>query len=746
MKKIIFLIFLYSQTLLANIDLLPVDKAFQLKTSIINNTIQLNWTIPKGYYLYKDKIKITTDYATTLDKAIFSKAKIKNDDLFGEVAVFYKNASIKVPVLNSKTKEFKLQVSYQGCADIGICYPPVKKVFNLTLDNWVPPKTAIDNAFNLFKKIGNQASNSATNFKDALFNQSADDLLSANDAFKLSVKKISDNKLLATWDIQSGYYLYNNKFFFDIKGADFKKINFPKGKIKDDAYFGKVEIHRDLLEVEIPLKNITKNVVFIAKFQGCADVGVCYPPQQQSFEFNFEKNSSKNTLITKQTSITPPQNTLNQNMELSEQDTIANLLKQNNLWLVLLSFFGFGLLLSFTPCVFPMIPILSSIIIGQGDRITTSRAFLMSLTFVLAMAITYASVGVLAGYLGANLQIIFQNKWVLIGFSTVFVILALSMFGLFEIQLPKSLQTKVTEVSGKQEGGSLWGVLIMGFLSALIVGPCVAPPLAGALIYIGQTGDAVLGGLSLFVMSLGMGAPLILIGTSAGKLLPKAGSWMDSVKAFFGIMMLAVAIYLLERIVGEFVSLILWATLATTSAVSIGALDSLTQGVSPWRRLFKALGLILLGYSLLLWLLVARGGGDMFKPLSGWSFQGQTSSNIAKVKWIKVKTNTELNNLISNNKNKLVVVDFYADWCIYCKTIDKEVFSQSDVLSALGNAVMVKIDITENTNDDKQLLQRFSIFAPPAFIFFKNGQEVKNARLVGEFDKNYFLTHLNKLH
>jgi thiol:disulfide interchange protein DsbD len=748
MKKIISLLFFINLNLFAQNEILTVDDAFRFEANVFNNTIELSWDIAEGYYLYKNKIKITTDFKTELGEANFPKGKIKNDFTFGKVEIYRGKVWVTVPIVNSENKQFKLQISYQGCADIGICYPPVRKKINLTIDNFKKPKTLTDKTFDFFNNISNKTFKMSSGLLAESSN--SEDILSPEQAFVLTITKLDGSTLLASWDIQPSYYLYRNKFFLDIKGAEFAEINFPKGKIKDDDYFGKVQIHRGLLEVKLPLKNIkNKNLELIVNYQGCADAGVCYPPQKTTTKVNF--NTGEMILlspnVTKPKIKTTTSKPTLKTKTLSEQDSIVAVLENSNFWVILLLFLGFGLLLTFTPCVFPMIPILSRMIIGQGETITTKRAFIMSLTFVLTMAITYAIIGIVAGYSGANLQIIFQNQWALMSFSIIFVILALSMFGLFEIQLPRNFQAKISQKSAQHSGNSLGNVFIMGFLSTLIVGPCAAPALAGAFIYIGNTGDAVLGGMALFSMGIGMGLPLIIIGTTAGKFLPKAGLWMDKVKGVFGLMMLGVAVYLLDRIIPNSVSLILWASLITFSAIYLGALDTLTKNSGLMTRLWKTCNLILLGYAVLLWLLVVRGpdsGGHMLAPLQGLNFNTSQTTNKGHAKFISINSSKALDDILIVNPNKLVILDFQADWCISCKELERFVFSKPVVISALEETIFLKIDVTKNNTNDKEIMRQFNIIGPPAFLFFKQNTEIKNARLIGEFDADFFINHLNQ--
>jgi len=718
--------------------LLPADEAFAFKAKVANDEIQLKWDIAPGYYLYKEKIKITSDYSKQLGVAKFPKAKIKNDEFFGKVGTYRNNVVVSIPVLPGDAKSILLNITFQGCADLGVCYPPITKSVALDISN-IHPASVMQDALNIFDKVKTTAKSAVEKVVPI-----SDEPLQADKAFKFSVKAKDANTLIATWDIHKEYYLYHDKFFIDVKGAEFGEITFPKGKIKDDPLFGKVQIHKGKLSVELPLTNIESQTInFTAKYQGCWTGGICYPPQEKNVDITLpiqgEVSSNQVKKTPEQSENTSVNNTTE---ELNETDKIASLLKQDNILWVLASFFGFGLLLSLTPCVFPMIPILSGIIVGQKN-VTTRKALIMSIVFVLAMSVTYSIAGVLAGYFGENLQVLFQTPWVLALFSLIFVALAFSMFGYYEIQLPSSLQTKITNISNKQEGGHLIGVVIMGFLSALIVGPCVAPPLAGALIYIGQTGDAVLGGLSLFVMSLGMGVPLIIIGAGVSKL-PRAGVWMDNIKYIFGILMLAVAIWLISRVISEMAALILWALLFSISPIAMGVLNKLNNTPGAWARIFKAIGLLVLGYGILLWGLVARGGGDMLAPLSGWGASQQLEA--AHVKFEKITSTTELDQYLAKakNNNQIVMLDFYADWCISCKELEKFVFSDSQVVSEMKNSIALQADVTANNANDKALMERFNIIGPPAILFFKDGKEIKNARIVGEINAQGFIERLNK--
>jgi thiol:disulfide interchange protein DsbD len=429
----------------------------------------------------------------------------------------------------------------------------------------------------------------------------------------------------------------------------------------------------------------------------------------------------------------------------SESGKIATLLEGGSFWMVVITFFGFGLLLSLTPCVFPMIPILSGIIVGQGHGVTKRRGFMLSLAYVLGMAITYALAGVAAGLSGTLISNTLQNAWALGAGAAIFVALAFSMFGFYELQLPSFLQSRFTEASNRIKGGNLIGVLMMGALSALIVGPCVAAPLAGALLYIGQTGDVVLGGVSLFSLALGMGVPLLLVGISAGALLPRAGAWMEAVKKFFGVLMIALAIWLISPLLSEIVHMLLWAALLVISGVFLKALEPLAVNAHGWVRFWKGIGILALVTGVALLLGALGGGRDVLQPLGvfkgGLPGAAQAEQHLA---FKPVKSLAELDQAIQDAKGRYVMLDFYADWCVSCKEMERFTFSDPAVLARLKDVVLLQVDVTRNSADDKALLKRFSLFGPPGIIFFdKAGSEI-GFRVVGYEAPEKFLASLDK--
>jgi len=587
-----------------------------------------------------------------------------------------------------------------------------------------------------------------------------DEPLHPDEAFVFSHIPPKDDLLELQWKIADEHYLYRNKFKFKLSDAQNLSLGsptLPAGEIKEDPFFGTLEVYHNTKNIQLPLIRNSRDAAsgtLKVMYQGCAERGICYPPITKRVTLNLPALPAETAVTTASTTesttselAAPLTNTTTSNSttNLSEQDQIAASLGSGNILLTLLSFFGFGLLLAFTPCIFPMIPILSGIIVGQGDQITTRKAFTMSLVYVLAMALTYTAAGVLAGLFGENLQAAFQNPWILGSFSVVFVLLSLSMFGFYDLQMPSSIQGKLASASNRQKGGSLTGVAVMGLLSALIVGPCVAAPLAGALIYIGQTGDAVLGGMALFALSIGMGMPLLVIGTSAGKLLPKAGGWMDAIKSVFGVLLLAVAVWMLERIVPASVSMLLWATLLIIPAVYMGALEPLPSPGSGWKRLWKGVGLLMLIYGTLMIIGVASGGKDLLQPLRGLGGDSSATIQQQHLTFQQIKGVEGLEQALATAKrnNQPVFLDFYADWCISCKEFESLTFTDAAVQQALAPYLLIQADVTPNDEQDQALMKKLGIFGPPALLFFdRSGREVTAARLVQFMDAEAFASHV----
>ncbi len=581
----------------------------------------------------------------------------------------------------------------------------------------------------------------------------AEEPLEPEKAYPFSVRAIDANTLEARWKIVDGYYMYRDKIKFTAEPASVNlgEPKFPAGKIKDDEFFGKVETYRGDLKIAIPVEaGDAKNITLKAVSQGCWDQGVCYPPLAQEAVAKLGAVAEAASLSGLLRSTPPEMSAAPAAISTvadggDESSRIAALLKHGSLWLVVASFFGFGLLLSFTPCVFPMVPILSGIIVNHGHAVTHVRALVLSLAYVLGMALTYAAVGVAAGFSGTLLSTALQNAWVLSAFALIFVVLSFSMFGFYELQLPSALQSRLSETANRQ-GGSLPAIAVMGALSALIVGPCVAAPLAGALLYIAQTGDAVLGGAALFAMALGMGVPLLIVGVFSRSLLPKAGPWMDGVKKFFGVLMLAVALWMVTPVIPVWAQMLGWAALMIVPAIYLHALDPLPARASGWHKLWKGLGVALLLAGTAMLAGVLGGSRDPLQPLDflkGGAAASPSAASAHGPQFERLLTAAELDQTLKS-ATKPVILDFYADWCVSCKEMEKFTFADPKVAEKLARFTLLQADVTASTDEDKALLKRFGLFGPPGIIFFDaQGREIQNLRVVGYMAPEQFLTILN---
>jgi thiol:disulfide interchange protein DsbD len=536
--------------------------------------------------------------------------------------------------------------------------------------------------------------------------------------------------------VTPGYYLYRHRLNFALEStegaaplpATVGTPAIPEGEWKEDEFFGRQQVFHEGFTVSVPISRAPGGVLpatLVVGLQGCADAGLCYPPEKRRLRIELPATQGSATAGAPPVAGLESGNGTSGGGFVSEQDRLASLIKDGSFALVLATFFGLGLLLAFTPCVLPMVPILSGIIAGQGSNVTTGRAFSLSLTYVLGMAVMNTLAGVAAAAAGQQIQAMFQQTWIIVLFALLFVALALSMFGLFTLQLPSALQTRLSDVSNRQRAGTFGGVAVMGALSALIVTACVAPPLFAALAVIAQTGDVVRGGSALFAMSLGMGAPLLVIGTSAGRLLPKAGAWMETVKKFFGVLMLAVAAWMLERVVPERWALLLWAVPALAGAWLLWH-EIRPRSILGWMG--RLAGVALGVYGLLLLAGVALGGRSLLAPIPQWQ------AEVRSLEFRKIKTVADLDREVAAAAaaGKPVMLDFYADWCVSCKEMERYTFTDAAVQQALANAVLLKADVTANDDDDQALLQRFGIFGPPTIAFWKaDGSEQKNYRVVG---------------
>jgi len=600
-----------------------------------------------------------------------------------------------------------------------------------------------------------------------------DEFLPVREAFRLVVDR-SEDAFVARWAIADHYYIYRERLRFTLVDAQGNAIaglgepQIPAGEMKDDEVFGRVEVYHRELAVRLPVAALPPAGAATLKvtYQGCAEAGLCYAPETEEWPLDFSgmKVSAAAPAATPAaapvaaavagtpgTLSAAPAAAAAGGLSATDSNAIARFLAGASFLAIVGTFLLLGMGLAFTPCVLPMVPILSSIIVGEGDGITPRRAFLLSFAYVLGMALTYTAAGIAVGFLGAkaNVAMWLQSPVVLGVFAALFVALAMSMFGFYELQIPSFLRDRLTAAQGKQKAGSLVGVAVMGALSALVVSPCVSAPLAGALVFISSTGDAVLGGAALFALAMGMGIPLLLIGTSGGKLLPKAGAWMNGVKVFFGVMLLGIAIILLGRVLPGPLTLALWGMLLVISGVFLKPLEALAEFADGWAHFRKGVGLVLMFTGALMLVGAAGGGDDPLKPLgflAGSSAQAATgAAGTEKPLFTRVANSDELAAKLAEARaaGKPVMLDFFAEWCVACKLMERDVFSRPAVHAALAGYVVLQVDATDNGAEDQALMAQYKVLGLPSVLFFRaDGVEITGERIQGELDEAQFLAHL----
>jgi thiol:disulfide interchange protein DsbD len=732
-------------------EFLDPEVAFKFSARALDaNTLEARWQIADGYYMYRDKFKFEVAGAT-LGAPQLPAGKVKEDEFFGKVETYRKDVRIALPIQRTPgATSVTLKTVSQGCADAGLCYTPQEASVSIKLP--APVAAAVAAPAVPAAAPGASSASALDGLRSLLGATDMPKLLPPDEAFPVAVAMPDAQTARFDYTLTPDTYLYRDKLAYTVKSpADIKvaSVDTPAGDVKEDPTFGRTEVYHQDFAASVTLSRALaagEHLVLEATWQGCNEaVGVCYPPITRDFTLTAGAAAASVTASAQAVPVEPA----------SESDTsrIERVLKGGSFWPVVATFFGLGLLLALTPCVFPMIPILSGIIAGQNNKVTKTSGFLLSLAYVLGMAITYAVAGVAAALSGTLISNALQNPWALGVGALIFVGLALSMFGFYELQLPSALQSKFSERANKMKGGNFFGVFAMGALSAVILGPCVAPPLAAALAFIAQTGNTVLGGVALFVLALGMGVPLLLIGLSAGALLPRAGGWMNAVKYFFGVMMLAIAIYLISPVVPAWVSMLLWAMLLVGSAIYLHALDPLPAHASGWSRLWKGLGVVLLigGLSLILGMLA--GSRDLLQPLEvykGSVFKGGAGGEAmaAEQKGLafeKVKDVDELDARLAAAKadGRAVMLDFYADWCVSCKEMESFTFSDARVQARLADVVLLKADVTANSDADKALLKRFNLFGPPGLIFWTIAGVQSDYKVIGFEKTDKFLASID---
>ena len=745
-------------------DLLPVDEAFALTASApARDRIAIEWKIAEGYYLYRHRISVQpVDAAFEAGPLALPAGKRKTDKFFGEVETYRGTLAAVLPGAAAPgTDAVRVRVKYQGCADAGICYPPQVRTLDVVLPGATmatPGGAGGDGLAALGRSLA--GGRSTTPLLGTAPGGAAEALpLPPEQAFAAEAIAADGNTLLLRFTPAKGYYLYRDKTRLRLDagpGIAPGAPRWPPGTAHRDEHFGEVVVYFDQVEVPVPLRRAHPDAADAAltlQFQGCQTGGICYPPMTRTLQVALPAGTVTPVAATEPAPAEPeaptaavasmaadaPSTTASsaarfesappaasETAPAEAEDTrlAAALAGPDKAW-ALLMFFGGGLLLAFTPCVYPMIPILSGLIAGRGERIGARRAFSLSLVYVLANALVFTVAGVVAGLLGANLQAAFQTPWVLVAFATLFVALALSMFGLYEMQLPAAWRARFGAWSDRQRGGSWAGVAAMGALSALIVGPCVAPPLAAAVLYIGQARDPVLGGVALFLLAMGMGAPLLAFGVAAGRGLPTTGPWMTAIQRVFGFVFLGLAVWMLSRILPPPAVLGLWGLLALAAASW-----AFTMTVSPRARLAARFAAVVLGVVGTAQLVGALAGGrDPLQPLAG--VFGAAQERELAFKRIKSVEDLEREVAAAAAAGKPVLFDFYADWCVACKEMEKYTFTQPAVHDALAGFVLLKADVTANDAVDQALMKRFGIIGPPATLFFVDGQERRDLRLFG---------------
>jgi thiol:disulfide interchange protein DsbD len=633
----------------------------------------------------------------------------------------------------------------QNCVDAGECSPVVMnaKPLILAAGESVP---------------GSDAGGPLSKLRAlAAASDSEEEFLPMDKAFKVDLKVMDAHTLVANFSPAESYYLYRDKIGFTASGEpgiSIAKVELPPGEKKSDPNFGDtVVFHKPfqaIIALERGMVREGARVSIEARYQGCSEKGLCYPPAKKKFDLTLagwsptdgragaaatQVPGAAESAVATTSPAASRGKTQQPGGTASSMDggEARQALLSGSLWLIVPLFFALGVGLAFTVCMLPMIPILSGIILGQGKNMTRVRGLILSGSYVLGMALTFAIAGVLVGLSGKNIAAVLQNPWVLGTFAGIFVLLALSMFGFYEIQMPSFIQSKATVASNRLSGGRVLSVFVMGALSAVIIGPCAAPPVFAALAFVSRTGDAALGGTALFAMALGIGTPLIIVGASAGTLLPKAGAWMQTINRVFGVLMLGLAIWIISPVIPSAVHMLLWSALLIVSAIYLHAIDPLPQNASGFRKLWKGVGVIALLVGVALLVGALSGGRDVLQPLAGLRGTREASADsTARPAFERIRSVDELQQRIAQAGGRAVMLDFYADWCISCKEMERFTFVDPQVRARMSRMLVLQADVTDSTPEADALLKRFGLFGPPGIVFFSpTGVELERVRVIG---------------
>ncbi|HJP05250.1 MAG: thiol:disulfide interchange protein [Chromatiales bacterium] len=702
-------------------DVKRPEEVFRYDTRVEDGAVIVAWDIEEGYYLYRDKMSFTADSETLLGDPQFPAGEIHSDEFFGEQVIFRNRADVAIPLerISNGTQTLQLAIKSQGCADFGLCYPPQTWNAEISLPSLISSAAAAESNFDF--PFGATATD--------------DQPVPVDEAFRALVTTPDPFTADVAWSIAPGYYLYRNSFTVSNPGGEVQlgTPSLPRGVMEMDVEFGETEVYYDEVVMRVPISRASPDPLFIELklgFQGCKKGSICYPPDMYVAGVDLPRATAEDAMSER---LAP----------ISEQDRLFGVVTDASLPAMMFIFLGLGLLLAFTPCCLPMVPILSGIIAGQGENVTTARAFWLSLSYVLGMAFTYTIAGAVFGAAGGQIQAALQTPAIITGVAILFIVLSLAMFGVYELQMPASLQTHLSALGSKGKAGSFIGTAVMGAVSALVVSTCVAPPLVAALAVIAQTGDVARGAFALFSLSIGMGIPLLIFGVSAGKLLPKAGAWMNTVKGIFGFMLLGLAIWMLDRILPGTVIMALWAALALFAGAWSGAFQGMARPASGGTIFGKLAGILLAIYGGLLVIGTLTGATNPLQPLSRISGITDTHPEL-KFERIKTVDDFEAARLAAAAASQPLMLDFYADWCVSCKEMEAWTFTDQRVHDALANTVLVQADVTANDDADQALLEYFSIFGPPTIVFYdRTGNEVKGQRVIGYKNSDDFLSHLD---
>jgi len=715
-------------------DVLHPEEAYRYAVAATGDAIEIDWVVAEGYYLYRNKMS----YEANSDSVVFGEIVLPEglhheDEFFGVQQIYRDRFYVSIPytVVGEAPATMDLVIKSQGCADIGLCYPP---------QTWTETVRLVRNPDGGKIQLGDIG----TIGRFDSFGGANDDFLPVDEAFQPILTALDGNTVEVAIRVAAGYYLYKDKISatVDSDQVQLGKLELPAGEMKTDQYFGNMEVYHFDVFGRLPMARATPEAMDLEleiKYQGCADDGICYPPVSRIINVSLPGATAVSALASvaaANASAAP----------VSEQARLAQIITGSGLGLVVATFFGLGLLLAFTPCVLPMVPILSGIIAGEGDNISPARGFSLALSYVMGMALVYTAAGVAAAAAGLQLQAMFNQPWVLVLFSSLFIVLALGMFGMFELQMPSAIQSRLANLSGGQKSGTTVGAFVMGAISSLVVTACVAPALVATLTVMAQTGDMVRGGTALFAMSMGMGAPLLLVGAAQGKLLPKAGAWMVAVKNAFGFMMLGLAIWMMSRVLPDEVTLALWGILIFMAGVYLGGLTTLTSESFGIQKLGKGFGLLAIIYGAVLLIGSLAGSDSMLRPLAAFNTGGGAIvAEQRELAFQRIKTTADLDAAVAAaaRQGKSAMLDFYADWCVSCIEMEKYTFIDAGVQEALSNTVLLQADVTANDDEDQALLQRFGVFGPPTIIFFgADGVQRHGYEVVGYMKAKDFAEHV----